>query len=178
MSISRIGCSLRAVVVSALLAMSALGAGQVLAIEVGPTSQALSQALAPTWIPNGPANGSMTYRVNGTVGGWQIEATFAWQAVRGRPAWRLVESTMQYGLQRSSSGGPVVLTGDGAPSVPDPNPPTAPPDAGGVAIHSFWSNGWTYTVTYIWGVRNGVLGWHIESVTIKYTPKPPKMIIE
>ncbi len=161
-----------------LLACAALA---IAGVNVSPTAHAIditeaSYALAPTWVPSGPANGSVSATAAASRDGWHIEAKFTWKAVNGRPAWHLVESNAESVGQVAtlSDGSPAAsASGDGAPSVPDPNPPTGAPNGGGTVTNTFWDGGWSYTVTYEWGTRNGVLGWHITSVSMTYAPKNP-----
>ncbi len=157
---------------STLFFLSTLDASNAMAFDAIDASRALT----PNWNPQGPANGSTVTTVEEAFDGWSVEATFAWYSKQGRPAWHLIESRVEISGEADAS-----KTGakhePGTP--PDPNPPTLPPpDGNGSQTSTFWSGGWTYTVDYVWGVRNGVLGWHISSYSVKYTPQKPKPILQ
>lgn len=167
--------SLRLMALSGLIAFSMTGPVSAKSFDV----VLGSDSLAPAWVPDGRADGSTITEVSGNVKGWGVKATFAWMTVQGRPSWQLLTSKVTYGVTASLTGksGETIAS---EPVVPtDPNPPTQPPPGGsGTATSEFWENGWSYKIVYIWGVRNGVLGWHVQSIEATFRPNPPKPIIQ
>ena len=61
----------------------------------------------------------------------------------------------------------------GEPENPDPYPPTHQATPGDKITSLFQLGQWRYTVKYSYGVRGGVLGWHVDSIDAIYSPTPP-----
>ncbi|MEB2314883.1 MAG: hypothetical protein OZ919_02180 [Xanthomonadaceae bacterium] len=64
-------------------------------------------------------------------------------------------------------------SGNDAPENPDPAPPTHHGTPGDTSTNVFQLGQWRYTVKYSYGVREGVLGWHVDSIESIYNPTPP-----
>lgn len=107
---------------------------------------------------------SSTYGMTFEVFGGSLTATYGGDPKGG---WLLISYTYEPGPGEARS------SPSGAPDVPDPDPPTQPNSEGATRV-STWSVGnWHYTAHYTYGVRDGVLGWHLDSMSAEYKPQGP-----
>lgn len=138
---------------------------------------------APAWVPGKRDPSSRIEATSqGTTGHWQASARFLWNWSTGR--WVAVAFTTRFDdsegrgtalKNESSSATGSVQTFNDPPTIPnDPNPPTQHGTVGDTAVNTFSQGSWTYTISYVYGWRDGLLGWHVSSVTAVYKgPKNP-----
>jgi hypothetical protein len=138
---------------------------------------------APAWVPEKRDPGSRieaTRQV--TTGHWNASARFVWNWSSER--WVATafltrfdspdDSGAAMRVAKSSSGAPIQTFTD-PPNIPnDPNPPTQHGTVGDTAVNTFSQGNWTYTISYVYGWRDGLMGWHVASVSAVYKePKNP-----
>lgn len=117
---------------------------------------------------------SVERTIHTSAPGGTLSITFGAQA--GESVWTLRGYAWHrdVSLDEAEAGSPEVTTsGDGAPENPDPNPPTHDGTPGDTSTNVFQLGQWRYTVKYSYGVRDGVLGWHVDSIESIYNPTPP-----
>ena len=120
-----------------------------------------------------------------SVDDWSVEITYVikdggWE-VEDLLLRRLEEKSRALGESESSQVGPVPGTmADEDPStqpvappdITDPNAPGpgTPPVWNGTITNTFWYMGWNVRAVYKYGLRNGVLGWHLTEWQVVHTP--------
>ena len=94
------------------------------------------------------------------MGSWSVAAEF----VAGKNEWELISYTLDYAAARSSAQ-------KEEPDIPhNPQAPTGGGNIGDTATNTMQVGNWSYTFSYTYGVRDGVLGWHLLSITATYKP--------
>lgn len=99
----------------------------------------------------------ITYAISAEAD-WHV-ASFDWTPVAGARHGGLAKT--------GNSGAPI--------HNPDPNPPPRNYDGtiGDNKTNTFRVGDFMYTVSYVWTVREGVLGWYINSFSATYKPQTP-----
>lgn len=106
---------------------------------------------------------SVTFGASAGDGSWMLQSY----------AWRHDRSDEEKGAAAVPGASTSGTSGSGAPENPDPNPPGYHGTPGDTARNSFRLGNWRYTVRYTYGVRDGVLGWHVDSIEATDDPTPP-----
>lgn len=174
-------------VLCAVLLGSVLAAGAVSAepgdLQVATAQASLLKVSAPAWKPrHRDPDARIEATSHGALGRWQSSATFRWDWAAN--AWRVASYTTRFDGSDTGDDAAAALTepfGAGTanfPEVPDiphdPNAPTQPGTIGDSITSQFSAGYWSYTITYAYGIRDGVLGWHITSVKAVYKdPRNP-----
>lgn len=146
---------------------------------------AIAQPLLPDWSPSqgqvSPQDKVEAITVE-TLDGWTIQTRFHWAGEGWWPVRydltqdQTVRETDQNpdGSQEDARHSPA-STGSLPPSIPsDPNRPNDAFGSVGDSLNSSVRSGdWVFTFNYSFGVRDGELGWHIDSITLTFQPRPP-----
>jgi|GEM_PF-4295006 len=102
----------------------------------------------------------------GMYSAWSVRADFVSKA----SAWQLMKYSLAYDVEVAQSA---QKGGDEAPPIPNnPQAPSGGGNIGDTASNTMQQGDWSISFNYTYGVRDGVLGWHLTSVTATYRPKP------
>lgn len=172
---------------SVVLLGSAIGAGVVSAqsidLEVATAQASVLEISAPAWKPrHRDSQARIEATSQATLGRWQASATFRWDWAAN--AWTVADYSARFDGPDGGNDARVALaepsdantmTFPEVPDIPDdPNAPTQHGTVGDSIMSNFSVGQWSYTITYVYGVRDGLLGWHVTSVKATYNgPKNP-----
>lgn len=127
-----------------------------LTVQIG---SAFAPRTAAPAVAEGISSASRTQ--TGRLASWDVSAKFL--AAKGE--WVLVG----YELKRSVS----TTKEEGDPVTPNnPQAPTGGGNIGDTASNTLHLGSWEYEFHYTYGVRDGVLGWHLDWMHATYKPAP------
>lgn len=112
-----------------------------------------------------PGVSSVSRGQTGRISNWDVSVKYT--AVKGE--WLLTSYELKYGgrLGKDNLG----KTDDGAPTTPtNPNPPGGSANIGDTHANTAQIGDWEYQFHYTYGVREDVLGWHLDSLHVEWKP--------